>query len=104
MYAIAIDGPSGTGKGTVAKKLAKKLNLVYIDTGATYRCVALEALNKNVSTDNIEGIKKIVEEIKIDLKNPNLQGFLLGSKINLRDGSSELLFNNFEILGFDKSI
>ena len=39
---IAIDGPSGSGKGTLAKALAKKFNLVNIDTGATYRCVALK--------------------------------------------------------------
>ena len=47
---IAIDGPAGSGKGTVAGILAEKLDLVNIDTGATYRCVALVALrnNKNI--------------------------------------------------------
>lgn len=68
-FIVAIDGPSGTGKGTVAKKIAEKMNLVNIDTGATYRCVALEVLKQKVSVDNIEEIKKILDEIKIDMKN-----------------------------------
>ena len=46
---IAIDGPAGSGKGTIASLVSKKLNLVNIDTGATYRCVALEMLKKGVS-------------------------------------------------------
>ena len=52
-FVVAIDGPAGTGKGTVTAKLAKKLNLVNIDTGATYRCVTLAMQNKNttVNTD-----------------------------------------------------
>ena len=45
---IAIDGPAGSGKGTLAKELAKKYNLVNIDTGATYRCVALKSLREGI--------------------------------------------------------
>ena len=45
---IAIDGPAGSGKGSLAKALSKKLNLVNIDTGATYRCVALKVLRENI--------------------------------------------------------
>ena len=41
---VAIDGPSGSGKGTIAKILANKLNYMYIDTGAMYRCVSLKSL------------------------------------------------------------
>ena len=70
-FIVAIDGPSGTGKGTVTKKVAKKFNLVNIDTGATYRCVALETINRNVSVDDLESIKQILQEIKIDMKNEN---------------------------------
>ena len=44
MKIVAIDGPSGSGKGTIAKEFAKKLNYTYIDTGAMYRCVALNLL------------------------------------------------------------
>lgn len=64
---IAIDGPAGSGKGTLAKALAKKLNLVNIDTGATYRCVALKVLRKKIKLDDKEKIIKIAKNIKIDL-------------------------------------
>lgn len=64
---IAIDGPAGSGKGTIASLVSKKLNLVNIDTGATYRCVALEVLRKNISLDNIEEISKISESINVIL-------------------------------------
>ena len=68
-FIVALDGPAGSGKGTVTKILAKKLGLVNIDTGATYRCVALETINRNVSIDDLESIKQILQEIKIDMKN-----------------------------------
>ncbi len=62
---IAIDGPAGSGKGTVAKILSEKLNLVNIDTGATYRCLALKALKNNYTNDK----EKIIELSKnIDIK------------------------------------
>ena len=53
---IAIDGPAGSGKGTIASLVSKKLNLVNIDTGATYRCVALEMLKKGVSLEETDKI------------------------------------------------
>lgn len=62
---IAIDGPAGSGKGTVAKILSEKLNLVNIDTGPTYRCLALKALKNNCTNDK----EKIIELSKnIDIK------------------------------------
>ena len=64
---IAIDGPAGSGKGTLAKELAKKLNLVNIDTGATYRCVALKVLNKKIDLSDIDKIIEVAKNIKIDL-------------------------------------
>lgn len=57
---IAIDGPAGAGKGTIAHLVAEKLNLVYIDTGAMYRSVALEAIRKNIVNDS----EKIIEMSK----------------------------------------
>ena len=57
---IAIDGPAGAGKGTITKKVAEKLNLVYIDTGAMYRCVALYRLRNNI----VDNADKIVENLK----------------------------------------
>ena len=64
---IAIDGPAGSGKGTLAKELAKKLNIVNIDTGATYRCVALKALRNNISLEEQDKIIDIARNINIDL-------------------------------------
>ena len=65
---IAIDGPAGSGKGTLAKELAKKFNLINIDTGATYRCVALKCLRNNINLDDKENIIKISDNIDIELK------------------------------------
>ena len=65
---IAIDGPAGSGKGTLAKELAKKYNLINIDTGATYRCVALKVLKENINIDDKERIIEISSNIKIELK------------------------------------
>ena len=64
---IAIDGPAGSGKGTLAKALAKKLNLVNIDTGATYRCVALKTLKNNIELSDKNKIITIAKNIEIDL-------------------------------------
>jgi cytidylate kinase len=64
---IAIDGPSGAGKSTLGKMLAKKLNLLYLDTGAMYRAVALSALRHRVSLDDAEHVAEIAETAKIDL-------------------------------------
>lgn len=91
-FVVAIDGPSGTGKGTIAKKLAEKFNLVNIDTGATYRCVALETLNRNISVDDLDGIKKILAEIKIDMKNENgkLKIFLNDKEVTEKIRTSEV--------------
>lgn len=66
---IAIDGPAGTGKGTIASLISKRLGYTYIDTGAMYRCIALKMLNNNIQLDNIEKIKKLLEETKIEFMN-----------------------------------
>ena len=68
-FIVAIDGPAGTGKGTMATILSKKYNLVNIDTGATYRCVTLAMLNKDVSLDDEDGIADILKNIEIELLN-----------------------------------
>ena len=68
-FVVAVDGPAGSGKGTVTKLIAEKENLVSIDTGAMYRCVALECLNNNVKEDEINKIEKTLEKINIEFKN-----------------------------------
>ena len=64
---IAIDGPAGSGKGTIASLVSKKLNLVNIDTGATYRCVALEMLKEGVSLEETDKIIEISKNVDINL-------------------------------------
>ena len=62
---VAIDGPAGSGKGTIAGIISKRCNLVNIDTGATYRCVALKALNNGLTVDNKEEIIELSKNIDI---------------------------------------
>ncbi len=71
MFIVAIDGPAGTGKGTITKIVAEKLGLVTIDTGATYRCITLAMIKKNVKLEEEEKIKEILEKSKIEFKSIN---------------------------------
>ena len=61
MNNIAIDGPAGAGKSTIAKKVAEKLGIVYVDTGALYRVVGLYMLKKKI---NVNDSNKVVDELK----------------------------------------
>ena len=70
-FVVAIDGPAGSGKGTITKLIAEKRNLVSIDTGAMYRCVALDCLNNEIESTNLDGIEKVLEKIQIELKKIN---------------------------------
>lgn len=67
-YSIAIDGPSGVGKSTIAKCISKVLNLTYIDTGAMYRAVALKIKEKDIDFNEDKEIEKLLEETDIDFK------------------------------------
>ena len=60
-FIVAIDGPSGSGKGTVTPALAEKFNLMYLDTGATYRCVTLKLLKENIAFDYIPSVQKALD-------------------------------------------
>ena len=64
---IAIDGPAGSGKSTIAKLIAEDLGLVYLDTGAMYRLVTLKALNDGI-LDDLEKIIKMLDNLSIDIK------------------------------------
>ena len=63
---IAIDGPAGSGKGTITKIIADRLGIVNIDTGAMYRCIALAFLRSNLSIEDKEGIIALTKKIKIE--------------------------------------
>lgn len=86
---VAIDGPAGSGKGTVAEILSKKCNLVNIDTGATYRCVALAMLRNNLTLDDRD---KIIELSKnIDIKfGLNNEVYLNGEDVTKEIRSKEV--------------
>ncbi len=67
MRVIAIDGPAGSGKSTVAKALAARLNLDYLDTGAMYRAVAFAAIQKQINPSEIEEITEIARSLDLEL-------------------------------------
>lgn len=67
-FNVAIDGPAGAGKSTIAKLVAKELNFIYVDTGAMYRAIALFLLNKGISKDDEKAIADVCGEIDIEIK------------------------------------
>ncbi|HHV95486.1 MAG TPA: (d)CMP kinase [Clostridiaceae bacterium] len=68
MISIAIDGPAGAGKSTVAKAISKKLGIIYLDTGAMYRTVALKAIKENVDSLDREKLSNIVKNINMEIR------------------------------------
>lgn len=81
MYNIAIDGPAGAGKSTIAKMVAKKLDFIYVDTGAMYRAMALYFIRQGISGDDEEAIAGVCGEISVSLEYENgEQQVLLGSE------------------------
>ena len=62
---IAVDGPAGAGKSTVAKKLAEMLNFLYIDTGAMYRAITYKIVKKKIDINNEKELKKLLEETSL---------------------------------------
>lgn len=69
MLRIAIDGPGGAGKSTIAKLLARELDMEYVDTGAMYRAIGLKVLNSNISTDDEPAIAELLKTTEIDFQN-----------------------------------
>ncbi len=81
---IAIDGPAGAGKSTIAKALAKKLNVVYVDTGAMYRAIGLYFSRKQVAKDDIETVERECENIDVSIgyENGEQVVYLNGENVN----------------------
>lgn len=81
---IAIDGPAGAGKSTIAKKLAKELGYVYVDTGAMYRAMAYYFLTNNISSDDEAAIAKVCDNVNVSIayKNNEQQVLLNGENIS----------------------
>ena len=68
MINVAIDGPAGAGKSTVARAAAAKLGYIYVDTGALYRAVGVYCLRKSITTTDAESVGAILSEITVELK------------------------------------
>lgn len=83
-YSIAIDGPAGAGKSTIAKMVARHLNFIYVDTGAMYRALALYFLRNNISVADKEAIENACNyaDVMIDYKDGEQQVILNGENVN----------------------
>ena len=94
---VAIDGPAGSGKGTITKNVERKLGFLNLDTGATYRCVALETLRNNLRLDQETEIIKIAKNIKIEIDNKRdkdiiyLNGEDVSTKIREKEVTAEMV-------------
>ena len=77
IYNIAIDGPAGAGKSTIARRVAKELSFIYVDTGAMYRAMALYLLRKEVNKDDTEQIGNICQDAEISIEYQNGEQIVL---------------------------
>lgn len=89
-FVIALDGPAGSGKGTVTNIISERLGLMNIESGAMYRCVALKCIEENVSLDEKDKIIEISKRVKIEFdndKNVFLDGVNVTKRIRDKDVS-----------------
>lgn len=77
---VAIDGPAGAGKSTIAKMVGSKFNLMYINTGSMYRAITLKALENNINSDNIEKLCDLMSNLEMHFENDRL--ILNGEDVN----------------------
>lgn len=84
---VAIDGPGGSGKSTVARAAAKELGFIYVDTGALYRTVGVYALRKGIDTKDAEAVEATLRDITVELKFENGEQRVL---LNGEDVSEEI--------------
>lgn len=84
-FNIAIDGPAGAGKSTIAKMVAKKLNFIYVDTGAMYRAIALYLLRSGIDTANEAAVSEAVKNADITIR--------------YQDGSQQVILNGEDVSG-----
>ncbi|MDU5530225.1 (d)CMP kinase [Negativicoccus succinicivorans] len=85
--AVAIDGPAGAGKSTVAKALAKRLGYVYLDTGSMYRALTCELLHRGVPVDREEKVCSVVQNLTVEVKNDQEELIVM---VNDRDVSAHI--------------
>ena len=84
-FSIAIDGPAGAGKSTVARCAAQKLGFVYVDTGAMYRTIALYMLEHKVDVENQNALEEALSQIEIGVR--------------YQDGMQQMLLNGVDVSG-----
>lgn len=84
-FNIAIDGPAGAGKSTIAKQVAKELSFIYVDTGAMYRAIALYLIKNGISPEDEELLAQACREISID--------------IEYKDGVQQVILNGENVTG-----
>ncbi len=85
-YSIAIDGPAGAGKSTMAKRLARELGFYYVDTGAIYRTVAYFFDLWGVSPKDVDGIERYIDELTVSIEYDE-------------DGSQHMIMNGMDVTG-----
>ena len=85
-YSIAIDGPAGAGKSTIAKRLAKELGYYYVDTGAIYRTVAYFFDLWGVSPKDVDGVERYIDELTVEIEYDE-------------DGTQHMIMNGMDVTG-----
>jgi len=85
-YSIAIDGPAGAGKSTIAKRLAKELNFQYVDTGALYRTVAYFLDLLGISPKDVDGVERYIDELNVEIQYDE-------------DGTQHMIMNGMDVSG-----
>lgn len=93
-FIVAIDGPAGAGKGTITKLVGKKLNLINIDTGATYRCVTLATIQNGYTLENEKKIVGLLDKIKIEFKKVKEQDRIILNDVDVTDQIRSAEVNN----------
>ena len=102
---VAIDGPAGAGKSTVAKLVAETLNYIYIDTGAMYRALTYKALNDNINLDDQLALKNTLDELEIKFENRQKRQLIYVNGVDVtEDIRTARVTNHVSILATHKDI
>ena len=104
MISVAIDGPAGAGKSTIAKNVAQRLSFVYVDTGALYRTIAFYFLQNHVDADDYKQVCKKISDVKIKIKieDGSQKIELFGKDVSELIRSSEISMTASKIAAIDK--